>query len=223
MAAGEYAALVLASSPAVYWKCQEAAAHLQDSSGNGIHATTSTPVIDYSQLGPTSMGDRSIILHGGSKITASTTAGSAVNNITYEAFINVNIDQGNDSYIVYNGNPSLTGSGICWRTSTQNFAYLVGNVAFGPAFAGATVLATWHHIAIVRSAGTWIYYRDGVVDTTNAGSSAPNVPVGQFQLFPSVSQQFQMSHVAYYETALSAATIASHYLAASSMGSGSII
>lgn len=211
MALAQYVAAVLASSPRAYWQMQEASGNPQDSSGNALHMTSISAGADYREPGP--IGAFAIRFTGGEGVSRATIS-TVVNNFTLEQWVQVQVVTGNDMGLCANGNLGANGWGVLIDT-TRKFQYLAGGVALGANSALALTLSAWHHVAVVRRAGTWEYYVDGTVDTANAGTTAPNAPSGGTTAANGGSSlQAAYAHYAVYETALSAAAIAAHFAAA---------
>lgn len=207
-----YAAQVLADTPSLYWKCQEASGQLQDSSGFG-RPSTAVGSITYQNAGP--MGDFAIIVPGGS-VVSRPVVGSATNNLSYELFFKWELDVNppNTNLALYNGNSGADGSGIVYTSpGLKQIEALCGGVAAEAlSFQGLT-LGNWYHIVVVRDAGTWKYYINGSLDTANAGTATPNTPTGSLQINTGSATQIWVAHAAYYESVLSPSRIAAHWAA----------
>jgi hypothetical protein len=154
-----------------------------------------------------------IRLNGGEYFTRAPILTSTTDNFTLELLQEVEIVNSAD-IIWHNGNSGANGWGIAAGNGANKNYGLAGGVAVLPNFANTFSLNTWHHIVVLRRAGTWEYYYDGAVDTANAGGSTPNVPTAQLSLGP-VNGQLQpvVAFTAIYPTALSAARILAHYQA----------
>ncbi len=207
-----YAAAVLTDSPVAYWEYQDCSGFPVDSSGSGLNmnAVTSTSGLIYRRPGAlTDPRDLSIEQAGGSTFTRSAPVSTVTNNFTIEMWVKVAAVTFTNQALVYNGIGSTDGWGLMIDTDFK-LLYLAGGVAFGGKNTTALTVNTWAHIAVTRNT-TWTYYVNGSPDGTG-GTTTPNVPATRVQVGDGAVQRFQ-SHIAIYNTALSAARIAAHYAA----------
>lgn len=110
--------------------------------------------------------------------------------------------------VYWTGSYGTDGFGVYMQTN-RTFRYQLDNSTFG---SNSSALADgWHHIVVVRDAGTWKYYVDGSVDVSNAGTDTPTAPSIYTQF--DVGAHQRQSHVAFYESVLSPTRIAAHYAA----------
>lgn len=203
-----YADEILADSPVLYWKLDEASGFPQDSSGNARHAQETNGTPAYRQPGPFP-GSYSINLPVGSRFNYNTGPATTVtDNFTLELWVKLNSNAANGRTLWRNGS---TGWEISVDIDGAWFWYSNGN--FG-ADAATFLSSAWRFIHVVRRAGTWEYYVDGNVDTANAGTTAAATPTGGVQLSAAVSLDVHVSNAAIYSNALSAERIAVHYDAA---------
>lgn len=245
MAAADYVTEVLSDSPMAFYEMQEASGNPQDSSGNGWHITTSGGSPDYRQIGPMS-GSYSIrlpFLAYFSRATFST----AVDNITVECWLQaVNVAAGvargiwnnygvNDArnaaingwgfFIADNAKLQSLRQGIDYNAQSSAAlslpAYGSNLLPILGVGGGNPTTASWTHIVVTRDAGTWKYYVNGSVDTSNAGTGAPAAAAssGGYTARMDISQpnetaDVRIAYVAYYETALSSTQVSDHYNAA---------
>lgn len=224
MALADYVAAVLADSPRAYWKLDEASGLPQDSSGNGFHMTNSNSTSGaptYHATGPMLGGDFAIAflrsnLDGFSRSTSIT---SAVDNFTYELWMNWNGGTTDEGYIMCN-----IGSGVGhhfeMRQPSKKLEMTYDAVADMGLSATTFVASTWYHVVMLRRSGTTFYYVNGALDSTK-GTNTPNIPtqgptIALPNTTPATSNTFDgsLAHCAYYQTALSAARILVHYNAA---------
>lgn len=117
----------------------------------------------------------------------------------------------NDQNVIYNGSGGSDGWGVLFDAN-DTFQYLAGGVAVG-ASSSAISRDAWHHIVVVRDAGTWKYYIDGAIDTASAGTHTPNTPTGTVETSASAIQR-RYCHIAIYDVALTATDVSDHYTAA---------
>ena len=209
-----YAQEVLSDTPVAYWPYQECHRYPQDRSGNGFHVTSVTGADtgkQYRQPGALSdLNDRSILQIGGS-IFFSPLVSTAVNNVTIEMLLNIDTITLQPQAIFYNGNGGANGYGIL-ITGAMKMQVLKGGIALGTPSTTSLSLDTWYHVAVTFANPTWTYYLDGAADGTYVSAGAPNTPTGSTQTGDNSIQRYH-EHIALYETALSAATIAAHYAA----------
>lgn len=226
----DYAIAVLADSPLIYWRLNEApgATTAVDSSGNGRNGTYNTGT-------ELSLGNGGPLLHGGgtsariilgadthsyvASRAASTNLDTAL--VTVEAFLRP--DANDVSRAVFAG----VTDGSTWRWYSHVFDSSFSRLAvntdsdfdFG---SGSNVQANlpWKHCAITWDGTTWKCYINGLhVGTDHTG----NGPVTAVTNKPFVvgwddssTQRWHgdIAEVAVYSTALSAGRIAAHYAAA---------
>lgn len=202
-----YSAAVLADTPDLFWKLDDASGNPVDSSGNGRNAT-STASITYQQAGPF-QGSSSVALATGGNVTRSSVANVLTNNFSLECWFDPNTIGADNQLIVYNGNSANSGWGLVQKSGGSRFvAYLAGGVAIGANTVG-TLLAGWNHLVTVRRAGTWEIWFNGVQDATG-GTSLPNTPTTSF-LIGGIQLAGNWSNAACYSSALSGARILAHY------------
>ncbi|HRG58920.1 MAG TPA: hypothetical protein PK323_08160 [Bacteroidia bacterium] len=95
------------------------------------------------------------------------------NNVTIEAWVNWNGIASGNSMIVLNGNSG--GNGYAIYHNNGSLRGLLGGVAF--LTSNLTLTAnTWQHVALIRNAGTWSLYLNGVAGTLTNSSATPNIP-----------------------------------------------
>ncbi len=121
-------------------------------------------------------------------------------NLTMQCWVKWN--GGGVGTIFYNGNGSFNGYGLCVNGSNQ-IGLLCGGIT-NPFSTTTLALNTWQHLALVRNAGTWSLYVNGVV-TTLASVSNPNVPAAPLDAV--LSFNGLVDEVSFFNTALSPATI----------------
>lgn len=216
MGAAAYATAVLADSPLAYWKLQEASGLPQDSSGNGLHATSTDGSPAYHQAGATAMGDFGIFYNGSAaglvqRHRYDTAAiDDCVGDIAFECWYKINFNNANQPFIVINSNG--TGASV-FGSSSGHFAAFNNGVG-SSANAAVLTFGTWYHIVVTRESGVWKYYVNGSLDTANAGSQT-STGTGGVTFWGGVNDnQCYLAHVAYYTHALTATDVSDHYSAA---------
>ena len=141
------------------------------------------------------------------------------NNITIEGWVKWNGPTGNNQFIFYNGNSGGNGYGLMINAGSNSLSILCGGVSF---LNSTVVLAVgvWQHVAIVRNAGTWSIYMDGVAYSVSSATVTPNTPSGNFLIGSPVagsSERFNGSidDVLFWITARSTAQIQADRIACS--------
>lgn len=216
-----YTTAVLADSPWVFFKLDEASGNPQDSSGNARHVTSTDGSYTYQQTGPFS-GSFGVFPANSSQFNVGTPAApSATDNITAEMWLKAGSTVGtNNSFIL--------GIGNGWNVAVDTDLTFQVRIATGATFltnsTAALSTSAWKHIVCVRDSGTWKYYVNGTIDTANAGTTAPTDPGGggaiiQFAQDFASDYQVAWSNFAYYTSALSSTQVAAHYDA----GVGSLV
>jgi hypothetical protein len=222
----DYAAAVLADTPKLYWQMQDCYDPsglwvCVDSSGNGLNSDANANAIRQRQPGPLfTSTDRSFGSFYGDSAIASASFNSfltsSVNNFSIEAWIRPSFAVGvisPISTIWYMGDNSFLSQG--WSVeldpTTRKFRYVAAGVGNGAYSTQELISGSWYHIVVKRtSGGTWRYYVNGNLDTLNAGTDTPGVPLTYFIVnFGGVIDN--QAHVAYYETALSAGQVSTHF------------
>lgn len=212
-----YAQAVLADSPRLYWQlqdCETGVVLFIDSSGNGFDADAQTggPILKRQPGALTSSGDVSC------RAAAATIADIQINQTISTATDDFSVDMwlmpqagATFTLVFFQGAFANKGWSVTMKTATRAFRYNAIGVGTG-IDSSALSTGVFHHIAVVRDAGIWKYYIDGVIDVANAGNHTPNTP-GPAVIQECGSTVAAVEHVALYETALSAAQVAAHYAA----------
>jgi hypothetical protein len=236
-----YAMAVLPDSPTAYWQMQETSGLPQDTSGNGHHMTSSVSTLEYRKTGAlTSRCDVAMtgISGGGLIPTARVNSFStAVDDITIEFWLYGPLQ----AWAKGGGWPFIIKNGSTWDgwdvripfgfpSYPHKFQIAMPNpTTHVPAVGTASSTystADWLHIVIVRTSGTWDYYVNGAIDTASASTATPAVPgvdgASHFDVYYDYYDYYSdsfatpkrgISHVAYYESALTSTQIADHYAA----------
>lgn len=201
-----YSNLVLQLAPRAFWKMDDLSGLPQDSSGNGNHMTTMTGT-QYRQPGPYG-GMWAILFNAGQKAQRANVS-TQLNNITWEAWVNVvSISSGGDEIFRNSG----SGWGVLLNTNLKIQAEAPG-VGTANQSDTAIVAATWYHLGVVREAGTWKYYRNGAIETANAGTLVPVATPNNTAINPGDFTKMYHSMVAVYDSALPESTFLAHYQA----------
>lgn len=212
MADAEYVAAVLADSPRVFWKLQEASGNPQDSSGNGLHITTVDATPGYHAVGPM-VTDYAMSCDGSGDVMHRAAIAFATDNITTEFWIRVTTGGG----WVFAANNAMSNGWYVAVTGALKFQAVVNGVTQALS-ALALTADLYYYIAVVRRATVWEYWVNGNSDTANAGTTTPGTPTGTLDIFDTGGFNARVAYLAIYETALSGATIAAHYAAATASG-----
>lgn len=216
----EYNTEVLADSPQLFWKCDEPSGLLQDSSGNGRHATTGADFL-YQQGAPFS-GAQSVKSTTSTSIMIINVFNTSTTNVTLEFWAKAEANSFNDTnvYGVYNGNIGVNGYG--WRLGNLNIPANDRLQSSSSAIdttlniSGSRSCDSWRHVCLRRGATSWTTFRDGVPCDTDVSTATITTPTGNFGLDKSGStpSSYFVSNVALYNTELSNARILAHYEAA---------
>lgn len=214
-----YADDVLADSPVAYYKLDETSGSVAvDSSGNGLDGSHFDSPI-FSVLGPIDgEDDRSTFYRQGLGVWTDTPSDASL-AFTTNASIEAWTMWRNGSILLRD---STNANG--WILAFDNAGTLnvrAGGTNFSTGLTTTSVLkdGQWHHIVLTKSGGTVTLYIDGtsVYSSGGAGSTAAVVPWRICRNGTSgslVHCTAAMAHVAFYNSALSAARVAVHYRAA---------
>lgn len=210
-----YPSEVLADSPKGWWRCQEGSGLIQDSSGNGNNATSSTGSFTYGVTSPIT-GDptaKAIRFAATSSFSVPDHATLDVGNVfSLELWVKMTANAVFDEFFNKGGGAF----GFSIQSDNRLYVYRVGVGNIADSFPGLISDTTnWHHCVVTKNAGTTHFYIDSVesnnplsastcVDTTD-----PLVvgPVGD-------ATAVNLTELAVYGTALSQARVSAHYNAA---------
>ncbi len=222
-----YSSEVLADSPKVYYRMQEASGLPQDSSGLAHHVTaaTGTQVFAYHAGGPlaTDASDYAIGWSGGSGgFSTPDHADLDLGDVmTAEAWI-YRADLGVTRVITAKGVNALT-----WGidAATGNLFIAKANVAVICLSSVAISTSTWTHVAYTKNGATNFVYingadRTGTVTNQTLASTATAQFIGTDYDGTSYAWYGSLDEVALYATALSQARIQAHYNAAFTVVAG---
>lgn len=247
MAASDYIAEILADSPMAFYDLQDASGNPVDSSGNGYDVTTTQGSPAYLETSAPMSGAVSIRLPAGSSFDRATYS-TAVDNMSVELWVQPIAIVGSVRDLFNNTafRDSPPGALNGWGALVTSDPYM-SSIRQGIALntAGTTLLSPiaqsslsllpmlgvgggslttggWHQIIVTRDAGTWKYYLDGAVESTNAGTGAPAAPVDSGSYIarqrigggPTNTWDSRMAFVSYWEVALTATQASDHYDAA---------
>ena len=215
-----YSSEVLADSPAAYYRMNEASGLIQDSSGNGNHATASFGTPTYAQTGAieADASDDAILFDGSTeRFEIDDDATLDLGDVfTLECWINRS-RTGVDEWVIGKG----TGA-YAMRIIPTNELELTASFVAGIVDSTVTVLDDgWHHLVITKSGATSKLYIDAV-DVTGTVSDATCVNTG---IVLSIANNGPdggndsptgavLDEVAVYPTALSQARVLAHFEAA---------
>lgn len=217
-----YAAEVLADSPAGYWKLNESAFNLADSSGNGLTITSGSSSGTYTIAGgqTTPMGETSNVYNDGDTAVVMTTANTRP--YTLECWFYPTSNAG--GCIIQRGNSGaadgmgvgIGGSDHTFGTDGLEVIVLISNVAWRPTGYSLPSLNAWYHIVVVDNSTDLRVYVNGTLEATLA-TTAPitagnemhigRINAGGYYIVGSICQ------VAVYSSALSSTRVSAHYAA----------
>lgn len=213
MSAAAFIAAINADSPKAFYKCQEASGTIVDSvSGGGLNLSNLFGTIAYQQPGP--MSDFAIRFNTTGNAFSNNAPSLATDNLTFGLWAK----PGGGS--ISNGRRLFIGSGSGargWEIHLDldgRFRYSVdGGAIDGALSVGALSSSAFKLIHIVRRSGTWEYYLNGALDTSNAGADTPTAPlVGDIaQLGATADLDIYIAYAFVFESALSASRILAHY------------
>lgn len=193
---------------------QESSGFFQDFSGNGNNCTASTFI--PSQLNRPGPGGTDIYSVSGenSAMQSCPVVSTAVNNMTFETWFCIDARPSTDQGLCNTG-AGLTGFTLLTAPSANTLTNrtVCQGVAFMANFSQNFTIGTWYHCVVVRSVGVWSYFINGLVDTANAGSTAPNIPVTTTTIGTSQLNTVRQTNVAMYNTVLTVSDAMAHYTA----------
>ena len=217
-----YDATVLADSPLLYYRCNDASGNLSDASGNSNTGTV-TPTVSYSQAALTPyLAASSISCDSSGYATSGATW--AANLVTVEAWINLNAtDLATSVSLIGNWWGPVQSSGgfdLTIEDGTPKFYYGARTLN------GASALtAGLYHIVGVWDGTNAYLYINGAQNATSSltpvgnvytpNSASPYIYVGSIYTVGGIGYQSSsdISNVALYPTGLSAARVHAHYQA----------
>jgi hypothetical protein len=122
-----------------------------------------------------------VVLDGSNDLVSRAVITTAINNISFEAWVKWD-GQGasGNKYIFYNGHTGSSGYGLLIEGSSSpsnSLSILNGGVGY----ARSSYVLTpnqWQHVAVVRDAGVWKLYVDGVQQSLSNTTMTPTTPAG---------------------------------------------
>lgn len=227
----DYVAAVMADAPKAFWPMQDSADFPQDVSGNGKHMDSKGVVGSIAYRG--AVGPRSafsVALASAYVMRAADPVLTAVDNLTMEVWLSA-FSGGNAFEPVFavasasgatNGN-SIGSNGF--MLSTSNTLHPLVRVLNGGALSSSATSTNgypgagfWSHYVVVRRAGTWELWINGVRDTSIGTLTATPGSLSGLTVFighaeSALAQGEWVAYAALYDTPLSGARIAAHYAA----------
>lgn len=216
----DFIAAINADSPKAFYKCQEASGTIVDSVSGGSQSLSNLfGTIAYQQPGP--MGDYSIRFNTTGNAFSNAAASLVTDNFTFGFWGKTGGGSiSNSRRCLMNGNSGNRG----WEIEVNlDGTFHYGNNAGASAGASSTGVlsaSVFKLIHVVRRSGTWEYYLNGVLDTSNAGTDTPTASLtgDSVQLGAATDLDIYIAHAFIFESALSATRIAAHFAAGSSAG-----
>lgn len=207
---------ILADSPAVYWKLDDAlgSTTAADSSGHGVVGVYGG-LYTLQQQGP-EVGTFAAANLGGPAVASLCSKTTPVTTLPWslECWIATQTFAVASSVILYNGNTALRGSGVEFVLGNQNnnkLDVIVGGIGVGASI-GFVYDQAFHQIVLQQKIANAVeIWLDGINVLTSA-SAAPNAILGT-DLFQTGAggDPCVMAHVAMYSATLSGARILAHY------------
>lgn len=203
-----YTDFILGYGPKAFWPLQDASGNPVDVSGNALDFTSVTGSPTYQDPGP-GASDFSIGTTN-DQLVKSSEVSTVINNFTLQLWVN-NLGVGsNNIQMFFNGSGS-TGWGIYIDTN-RKFKYIASGINFGASSALALTDSVWYFLNVIRRSGTWEYYVNNALDTSNAGTDTPNTPSAGFvHIGETGGYDAQFAYAAIYEYALSLTDIEDQY------------
>ena len=219
-----YDSIILADSPTVYWPLNETTGTtITDATGNGNGGTyVGSPTLNQTGIGD---GSGAVLFASASSQYAkgTTVLQSTTNNWSVECWVKLNASSsGNtDGMFVHNGNNG-PGGGAGWGVGLHGGTGLEYYLAHVDAVAMSYTFADflWHHVVLVRNAGTAAAWVDNV-QTGNTTTEAPGAPGNFAGLTVAAEAQLATGYArfvdatiakaAIYPVALSTTQISNHF------------
>lgn len=226
-----YASEVMADSPRGWWRCREASGLIQDSSGNGNHATSQSGTITYSNPGPiTSDGSasKSLFFQDVATDSLQTVPLSGTlnvgDNVSVELWFKRNRVAGPEESIFQR----IGGWGIYIGGTGfhPNELYLVRSTISGVCFTTKTVTDTdWHYVMISKNGADVKFWCDGLDVTGSIVDTLPfidlfDLTMGNIGAPNDVQFEGYVAEAAVYSGVLSQARMLAHYNAATESAGG---
>lgn len=213
MAAADFIAAINADTPKAFYQCQEASGTIVDSvAGGGVSLSNLFGTIAYQQPGP--MSDFSIRFNTTGNAFSNNVPSLVIDNLTFGLWAK----PGGGS--ISNGRRVFIGSGSGsrgWEIHVDldgRFRYSInGGATDGALSVGALSSSAFKLIHVVRRSGTWEYYLNGVLDTSNAGTDTPTAALtsDSAQLGAGADLDIYIGYAFVFESAISSARILAHY------------
>ena len=218
-----YASEVDADNPVAWYRCQESSGLIQDSSGNGNHATSVTGTPTYSVAGPIESEPSDTAIYWSDDPTYFLVDDDVTLDVgdvfTLEAWIKRHVTGSPLSETILNKALNAFFFGIIdnrLELHKSDVSEIVESTVT------ITDTTTWHHCVVTKNGSSVFLYLDGVdvtgtVTDATIASNASQMGVGAAG--PSVIDA-DMDELAIYATALSQARVQAHYNAAFEEGAG---
>lgn len=215
-----YADEVLADSPKGYWKLDESAFDLADSSGNGLTITSGSSSGTYTIAGgatPPQTGTSNSYNDGDTAVVMTTVTARPY---TLECWFYPTANSG--GCIIQRGDQgAINGMGVGIGGSSHDFGsdgleviVLISNVAWRPTGYSLPSLNAWYHIVVVDNSTDMRVYVNGTLQATLA-TTAPVTPGNEMHIGRINAGGYyivgSIAHVAVYDSALSAGRVTAHY------------
>ena len=232
-----YDAVVLADSPAAWWKLADTSGSgtCADSSGGGHTGTPANVTLGVTGPFTNSPSETAGSFNGSSSDVTSSYNPAGLTAFTVEAWVNLgNGNPGPYPRIVANSYAESSNTGLELMLSGGGSgpwypgAYIGNGTANTGVFSASAVPVTgWHQVAVTWSAGgNVLIYLDGALAATSTGTLSGSMAAGPdgfsvgFQ--PAYNYDYfagTIAQVSLYATALSGTRVAAHYAAGTAPGS----
>jgi hypothetical protein len=218
-----YSAIVLADAPKGYWRLEEySGTSAADSSGNGHDGTLSGNYAQYASsiLPGFPLASRCVEFNEGRVTVANHADFSGATEVTLEAWFEVSTTGSSTRHtVLMRGTDDASGLGVivddaCF-TSSGSIRVYAGNVGSYTYTASLDVDTPYHIVVTIDATATNLYLNNSLVATWAGGTlslGSVSITIGQQDR---VAYEYSLlgfiDEVAFYDTALSAADVETHY------------
>jgi hypothetical protein len=206
-----YRAAVLADGPRAYYDCQDLSGLLQDTSGNGLHMTSSSGSPVYRRPGPDQMDGAYSIKMDGASFSRSQITGNT-DFITFEFWYRPSPLDASNHTLVGNNNGGTNGYQLI-TPSSGHFAWVLQGLSILSSNSTLMTVGASYYIVATRNT-TWRYYINANFDGAPAATDPIAPSGGTTSINGNANGTYEISNFAFYLSELSAAQVTAHYAAA---------
>lgn len=217
-ASASYSSVVLADTPAGYWRLGEASGtNAADSSGFGRDGTY-TGTVTLGTAGAIAGDSDKAATFGGGYVNIAGFGGNITDDVTLEAWVYPTSNSGTQLFISL-GDDTAGNSSASLRTSsgTPIFYVIVGGSAYPVSASGPLTLNQWSHVVGTRSGAAMALYVNGVMTTASAVTGSLRYAVGNDSQigtqrpYAGIGWVGAIDETAMYAAALSQTRVLAHY------------